>query len=80
MDNKKKYEKIFIKALSVDKSKFTEKIEYNEIPEWDSIGHLTILSSLDKATKGKSAEIKGLGNQKSLKKIWEILKKRGLAK
>ena len=32
MDNKKKYEKIFIKALSIDKSTFSEKIEYNEIP------------------------------------------------
>ena len=26
MDNKKKYEKIFIKALSIDKSTFSEKI------------------------------------------------------
>ena len=34
----------------------------------------------DTATKGKSSRIKGLGNQQSLKKIWEILKNKGLAK
>ena len=51
MDNKKKYEKIFIKALSIDKSTFSEKIEYNEIPEWDSIGHMTLISELEEGFK-----------------------------
>ena len=41
MDNKQKYKDIFIKSLSIDNSKFNEEIKYNDIPEWDSIGHMT---------------------------------------
>ena len=78
--NQKKFLLLISKSLGIKVDKISLKLKFNEIEEWDSIGHLTILSSLDKATKGKSAEIKGLGNQKSLKKIWEILKKRGLTK
>ena len=78
--NQKKFLLLISKSLGIKLNKVSLNLKFNEIEEWDSIGHLTILSSLDKATKGKSAEIKGLGNQISLKKIWEILKKRGLTK
>ena len=78
--NQKNFLLLISKSLGIKLNKVSLNLKFNEIEEWDSIGHLTILSSLDKATKGKSAEIKGLGNQKSLKKIWEILKKRGLTK
>ena len=74
MDNKKKYEKIFIKALSVDKSKFTEKIEYNEIPEWDSIGHMTLISELEEGFK-ITIETDDIIDFSSFKKGIEILKK-----
>ena len=47
MSNKKKYRDIFIQSLSIDEKKFNEKIKYNEIPEWDSIGHMTLMSSLE---------------------------------
>ena len=47
MDNKQKYKDIFIKSLSIDNSKFNEEIKYNEIPEWDSIGHMTLMSGLE---------------------------------
>ena len=47
MDNKQKYKDIFIKSLSIDDSKFNEEIKYNEIPEWDSIGHMTLMSELE---------------------------------
>lgn len=42
-----KYKKTFIKSLSLDPSKFTDKIKYNDIPEWDSIGHMTLISALE---------------------------------
>ena len=35
MSNKDKYKDIFIKSLSIDSKDFSEKLEYNEIPEWD---------------------------------------------
>tara|TARA_B100001250_G_scaffold414351_1_gene452146 strand:- start:2413 stop:2655 length:243 start_codon:yes stop_codon:yes gene_type:complete len=47
MDNKKKYQETFIKSLAIDKEKFNEKLKYNEIPEWDSIGHMTLMSGLE---------------------------------
>ena len=74
MDNKKKYEKIFIKALSIDKSTFSEKIEYNEIPEWDSIGHMTLISNLETTFK-ISIDNDDVLDFSSFKKGMEILKK-----
>ena len=74
MDNKKKYEKIFIKALSIDKSKFSEKIEYNEVPEWDSIGHMTLISELEDGFK-ITIETDDIIDFSSFKKGIEILKK-----
>ena len=45
--NIEKYKKVFAEALSIDESKFNEKIKYNDIPEWDSIGHMTLISALE---------------------------------
>ena len=47
MSNKHKYQDIFIKSLSINSNKFNENIKYNEIPEWDSIGHMTLMSALE---------------------------------
>ena len=49
MDNKEKYKEIFTKSLSIDETKFNDKIKYNDIPEWDSIGHMTLMSNLEEA-------------------------------
>jgi hypothetical protein len=43
MSNKQKYQDIFAKSLSIETKKFNEKIKYNEIPEWDLIGHMTLM-------------------------------------
>ena len=47
MKNKDKYIDIFIESLSIDKKKFNEKLKYNDIPEWDSINHMTLMSGLE---------------------------------
>ena len=47
MSNKQKYQDIFARSLSIETKKFNEKIKYNEIPEWDSIGHMTLMSGLE---------------------------------
>ena len=47
MKSKSKYIEIFIKSLSIDKKNFNEKLKYNDIPEWDSIGHMTLMSNLE---------------------------------
>jgi hypothetical protein len=78
--NQKQFLVLASKSFGVKISKVSINLKLNEIEEWDSIGHLTLLSNLDKATKGKTSEIKGLGTQKSLKKIWDTLKRKGLVK
>ena len=51
MSNKQKYQDIFVKSLALAKSKFNENIKYNEVPEWDSIGHMTLMSGLEEGFK-----------------------------
>lgn len=74
MKNKKKYIEIFIDALAIDKSKFNEKLKYNDIPEWDSIGHMTLMSSLEDGFK-ISLETDDIVDFSSFKKGIQILKK-----
>ena len=47
MSNTEKYQKIFIESLGIEKEKFNKKIKYNDVPEWDSIGHMTLISALE---------------------------------
>ena len=49
--NKEKYIETFITSLSIEKKNFKEDIKYNEIPEWDSIGHMTLISALEEQYK-----------------------------
>ena len=74
MSTKKKYQDIFIKSLSIDSNKFNENIKYNEIPEWDSIGHMTLISGLEEEYK-ISFETDDIVDFSSFKKGITILKK-----
>ncbi len=47
MGNIEKYQKIFIESLGINEKNFNKKIKYNDIPEWDSIGHMTLISGLE---------------------------------
>jgi len=74
MKSKEKYKDIFIKSLSIDKKKFNENIKYNEIPEWDSIGHMTLMSGLEDGFN-ISLETDDIIDFSSFKKGIQILKK-----
>jgi len=74
MKNKNKYIEIFIKSLSIDKKKFKESIKYNDIPEWDSIGHMTLMSNLEDGFK-ISIDTDDVIDFSSFKKGIQILKK-----
>ena len=74
MNNKQKYQDIFIKSLLINSSKFNENIKYNEIPEWDSIGHMTLMSGLEEGFS-ISMETDDIVDFSSFKKGMEILKK-----
>ena len=47
MSSDQSYQDVFIQSLSINKDKFNNKIKYNDIPEWDSIGHMTLMSALE---------------------------------
>ena len=74
MSNKKKYQDIFIKSLAMNSKKFDENIKYNDIPEWDSIGHMTLISGLEDGFK-ISIETDDVIDFSSFKKGYEILEK-----
>lgn len=46
MTNKIKYNNIFMKSFSVNESSL-DSLEYNSIPEWDSIGHMGLMTELE---------------------------------
>ena len=74
MDNKQKYQDIFIESLSIEVSNFNENIKYSEIPEWDSIGHMTLIAALEEECK-ISLETDDIIEFSSFKKGMSILKK-----
>ena len=74
MSNKHKYQDIFIKSLSINNNKFNENIKYNEIPEWDSIGHMTLMSGLEEGFS-ITMDTDDIVDFSSFKKGIEILKK-----
>jgi len=74
MNNKQKYQNIFIKSLLIKTGKFNENIKYNEIPEWDSIGHMTLMSSLEEGF-GITMETDDIIDFSSFKKGLETLVK-----
>ena len=49
-----------------------------DIETWDSLGHLSILSNLDKEFEGKVASIKELARAESVKEILQLLKENSL--
>ena len=74
MHSKEKYKDIFIKSLSIDIKKFEENLKYNDIPEWDSIGHMTLISGLEEGF-GIAMETDDIIDFSSYAKGMEILKK-----
>lgn len=74
MNNNEKYKKVFLESLSIDQNSFNEELKYNEIPEWDSIGHMTLISNLE-SEFNISIDIDDVLNYGSFKKGVELLKK-----
>ena len=68
------YSKVFKDSLNLDDSKFSEKIKYNDVEEWDSIGHMTLISALEEEFK-ITFETDDIIDFSSFKKGIEILKK-----
>ena len=74
MSTVEKYSEIFKASLNVDADKVNENLKYNEIDEWDSIGHMTLMAALEEEYK-ISLETDDIVDFSSYKKGIEILKK-----
>ena len=69
---------IISKALEVDNKKIDFYSSVENVDEWDSLGHLSILVSLDKKFNGNLASIKEMASVDSVKSIFKILENNNL--
>lgn len=67
--------KIISKALNVKLNKINDDSNSNKMEEWDSLGQLSIISSLDKKFKGK-INLSKIASMYSYKEIKIFLKKK----
>lgn len=73
MNNSEKYKKVFSTTFEM-KNNFDEKLEYNSIEAWDSIGHMNLISNLEEEFK-ISLETDDIVDFSSFNKGKEILRK-----
>jgi len=77
--NQERFLSAIAEALEVDPSVVNMELKLGDLAEWDSLGHLTILSNLDSMTGEKASEIKDFGSLNSLRAFWNALVNAGLA-
>jgi len=66
------------KALNLEDNSVSLDSSIDDFEEWDSLGHLGILSALDKFFNGKIASIKEMAGADSVSKILQSLKEHSL--
>lgn len=49
MTNLEKYKNAFVEGLEISIDIVNEKLEYQGIPQWDSVGHMGLIASLEEA-------------------------------
>ena len=49
MSELEKYQGVFVDTFSVQVSDLNESFAYQSIPEWDSIGHMSLITALENA-------------------------------
>ncbi len=74
MSNLNKYNAAFVEAFSLQDDKKLKELKYNEIEEWDSIGHMTLIAALEECFK-ISFETDDIVDFSSYNKGKELLKK-----
>jgi acyl carrier protein len=47
MQNEQILVETFSSSLGIDASKVIDGLQYNSIPEWDSVGHMALVSELE---------------------------------
>ena len=73
-NNAEIYKETFISSLSIDQKNFSEDLKYNEIEEWDSIGHMALMAELE-TSFGITIKTEDLIEFESYKQGVDILKR-----
>ena len=73
MNNQDKYSKVFLKTFSIDKKKL-KNLKYQSIPQWDSVGHMSMIGALEDVFK-ITLEMDDIIDFSSFEKGKKILKK-----
>ena len=74
MNNKQKYDQAFIESFSISESALDDNLIYNSIPEWDSVGHMGMISELEDVFE-IMMEMDDIIDFSSYKKGFELLSK-----
>lgn len=77
MENLEKYNKIFIKLFSLPENFDTETVKLNETDDWDSVGHMNLITAIEDAFD-VMMETEDILNFVSYQDGIEILKKYGV--
>ncbi len=75
MINAQKVISIISKALDVEESSITLDTKSSDLPEWDSLGHLAILSQISEEIGDQYNESQELASSSSVKEIFDCLNK-----
>ncbi|MCR4817529.1 MAG: acyl carrier protein [Fretibacterium sp.] len=76
MPNKEMYNKVFMDTFSIWEDRL-KGLEYQAIEEWDSVGHMELISNIENAFD-ISLETEDIVDLSSYEKGIEILKKYGI--
>jgi acyl carrier protein len=73
MTNLEKYNKIFMDVLGADETQLNESFTFKDVPQWDSVAHLSLISELEEAfdVMLEADDILHYGSYENGKKILE---------
>ena len=77
MNNKQKYDQTFIESFSINESLLGDDLIYNSIPEWDSVGHMSLIAELEEVFD-IMMEMDDIIDFSSYKKGFELIAKYGV--
>jgi acyl carrier protein len=77
MENLQNYNQLFIESFNCTEQLLNENLTYQSIPEWDSVGHMTLIAEIEEKFN-VTMEIDDIIDFSSYSKGKEILKKYGV--
>ncbi len=77
MSNNSKLKTAFASALGIERSDVVDTLQYQSIPEWDSISHMVLIAELEDAFD-ISIDTDDVIDMSSVAKAKEIIQKYGI--